>query len=88
MIRLYLCFDCGKLFWNPKDYTETHGLDYGPYEHFKGCPKCGGAYCKAYKCDECGKWITSDYIKVRGFRYCDSCFKEVELGEEDEKMVW
>lgn len=84
---MYLCFDCGKLFWNPKDYTETHGLDYGPYEHFKGCPKCGGAYCKAYKCDECGKWITSDYIKVRGFRYCDSCFKEVELGEEDEKMV-
>jgi hypothetical protein len=41
---MYKCLDCGRTFSTPKYWQETHGLDYGPYEQFSGCPFCGGDY--------------------------------------------
>ena len=80
----FVCLDCGLVFDDPVRYTETHGLEYGPYEHYYGCPKCRGAFTQAYKCDCCGEWIEGDYIRVGdNIRYCDNCCTQMELGDED-----
>jgi hypothetical protein len=82
--EMFVCLDCGRIFENPKHYRDSHGFDYGPYEQWDGCPSCGGAYAEAYECDECGRWITSEYIKtVSGQRICENCHRVVELGDED-----
>jgi hypothetical protein len=62
--RMYVCLDCQHIFEEGKHYVEAHGLDAPPYEEFDGCPKCGGAYVEAKKCDCCGEYITGDYIKT------------------------
>ena len=71
---MYLCLDCNKLFEEPRRYVETHGLDYPPYESWKGCPECGGAYVETFECAQCGRWITGDYIDVDGTLICDGCY--------------
>lgn len=80
---MYVCLECRKVFEEPAQWTETHGLEYGPYEEFDGCPYCHSAYTKAHKCDCCDEWITSMYTKIDdGKRYCNSCHCSMELGEE------
>ncbi len=72
---MYLCLDCDKLFEEPRDYTETHGLDSPPYETWSGCPECAGAYVETFKCDECGEWITGEYIELASrAKICDTCY--------------
>ena len=81
---MLVCLDCGQIFSEPKHYTETHGLEREPFESWFGCPECGGAYVETYECDECGHWITGDYIKlVSDERICEDCYTTYELGEED-----
>lgn len=48
----FRCRDCGEVFDTPKEWVETHGLDYGPYERWSGCPACGGAFEEYYGEDE------------------------------------
>ena len=80
---MFVCLDCGYTFEYTRHYVETHGLDAPPYEEWDGCPSCGGAYTEAQKCDECGEWITSSYIKLHsGKRFCEECYTVYELGEE------
>lgn len=80
---MFVCIDCGKIFSNPRNYVESHGLDTPPYESWKGCPSCGGAYTEAFECDECGCWITGEYIKTKnGQRICENCYTTCELGDE------
>ena len=81
-MKLFVCIECGNLFETPDEWEETHGLDHGPYEHWTGCPACGGRYTDAHRCDECEEWIVDDYIKVGGKRYCSECCLPMELGEE------
>ena len=81
-IELFVCIDCGKTFEEPKYWEETHGLDHGPYERWSGCPHCYGAYVETYQCDCCGEWITDTYIIINKDRYCQDCYRTVELGEE------
>ena len=52
---MYICNDCGSTFSVAKMFVERHGLDGPPYEHFSGCPYCGGAFEDAdeVKDDEC-----------------------------------
>jgi hypothetical protein len=72
---MYLCRHCGNVFEEPGRYTETHGLDYPPYEEYYGCPICGGAYIKTMECCDCGEWITGKYIKLSdGTVFCDICY--------------
>lgn len=81
---MWLCIDCGHIFEEPLRWEERYGFDYGPFEKFSGCPKCGESYVKAYKCDECNKWIQGTYIKTTsGQRICENCYITYELGEED-----
>lgn len=79
---MYICLDCQRLFGQPKEWEETHNLDTPPYEHWSGCPYCQSDYAEAYRCDNCGRWIESDYIKINDNRYCECCFDKYELGEE------
>lgn len=73
--QFYVCLECGCVFQNPKEYTERHGLDTPPYEHFSGCPSCGSAYVPAIFCDNCGEAIRGDYVKVKnGEVFCDECY--------------
>ena len=82
-IELFVCIDCGKKFEEPKYWEETHGLDYGPYEQWSGCPYCYGAYAETYECNCCGEWITGDYIKTNNNeRFCENCIIHYEIGEE------
>ena len=76
---MYICFDCGELFEEPKHYVETHGLDYPPYETWKGCPVCGGAYDDAMECSICGNYITGDYIEDDGVFVCDNCYEDEDF---------
>lgn len=72
---MYLCLDCGKLFETPTHYTEAHGLDAPPYETWMGCPVCGGAYVETMRCEQCGEWITGEYIELNdGQCVCDECY--------------
>lgn len=83
MIKLFVCLECGKIFEQPVDYVEKHGLDTPPYEEFSGSPCCAGAYTEAHKCDCCGEWIVSSYVKINdGERYCEDCFSIKELDDE------
>ena len=78
----YICLDCGCIFEEPESYTETHGLDYPPYEEYCGCPSCGGGYTETYICDCCGSFIETDtYVQIGDERYCENCFVIKELGE-------
>ena len=80
---VYVCFDCGTLFSDPKRWVEAHGLPEPPYEEWYGCPFCGGTYTEAFECDNCGNYITDSYIKLEdGSRYCHECYCEFELGDE------
>ena len=76
---MYICLDCGELFEEPKHYVETHGLDYPPYEAWKGCPYCGGAYVDAFECIVCGNWVTGDYVEVDGYVVCENCYEEEDV---------
>ena len=79
----FICTDCFEIFEHPKQYTETHGLYAPPYEVWMGCPCCGGPYTRAHKCDECGEWITGEYVKLKsGERFCEGCYTLYEIGEE------
>ena len=81
---MFVCLDCGKIFQNASHYIESHGFDSPPYEQRDGCPSCGGAYTETHECDECGKWITGEYIKTAsGRRVCENCYSVMDLGEED-----
>ena len=73
---MYICLDCGYIFDEPTRYSESHGLDSPPYEEWKGCPKCAGAYEETFPCDVCGKWINGEYIELKdGTTICDDCYK-------------
>ena len=80
----YICLDCNETFNVPKLYVETYGLDTPPYKEYYACPFCGGAYVKAYECDECNHWITGEYIKTAsGQRICENCYNTMEIGDEE-----
>ena len=83
MNKMLVCLDCGNIFDEPKRWEETHGLEYGPYEHWSGCPDCGGAYVEAHRCDGCGEWIaTETYVKMGNERYCEDCFEICDLADD------
>lgn len=80
----YICLDCDRTFDEPRRYVETHGLNTPPYEVFYICPYCGGDYVEAHECDECGRWITGDYIKTASDRrICENCYITYAIGEEN-----
>ena len=77
---MYICLDCGHIFDEPKEWVETHGFDYGPYEEWSGCPRCGGAYEKAVECDICGEYYRKSEL-TDGL--CDNCYEEEEEDYND-----
>ena len=80
---MFVCYDCSSTFDEPKIWTETHGLNTGPYESLAGCPHCGGAFTETYRCDACNEWIVGPYIKLNsGERICEECYTTYEIGEE------
>ena len=80
----FLCCECNLIFDEPKVWTNKHGLDTPPYERYAGCPVCGGTFATTYKCDACGEWIVSEYVKTDdGQRFCENCYHTYEIGEED-----
>ena len=84
VIKLFVCCDCGRIFEQPMNYRERHGLDTLPYEEFSGSPCCAGAYTEAHRCDCCSEWITGSYVKTNdGERFCENCIISYELGEEE-----
>ena len=81
---MFVCTDCGNVFEEPRVWKESHGLNYGLYEYFSECPYCGGDYAETHECDICGEWIVDKYIKTDdGRRFCDNCYLNMELGDED-----
>ena len=79
---MFICLECGYVFSEPEYWEETHGLDYGPYEKWSGCPRCRSSYAETYPCDRCGEWIDGAYIKIDDKRYCEYCYDKYEPGEE------
>lgn len=84
---MFVCLECGCVFCEDEARTwkEDRGECFGfpSYETYSGCPNCGSGYTTTYRCDYCGEWITGDYIKVENDnRYCENCFRHMELGGE------
>ena len=81
---MFICTECGKIFSNPARWKEDRGEYFGfpTCEEFVGCPYCHGVHTEAYQCDDCGKWITDTYIRVKHHRYCQDCYQIFELGDE------
>ena len=79
---MFVCLECGDVFSEPKYWTETHGLDYGPYESWSGCPCCNGSYTETYRCEICGEWITDTYVEIGDTKYCNECFVIKKLGDD------
>jgi hypothetical protein len=52
---MYICLECGSVFSDAGRFIETHGLERGPYEHYCGCPHCGGGFEEAVECSICGE---------------------------------
>ena len=44
---MFICLDCGSVFDEPEYFYDHHGMETPPYEVYKGCPGCGGAYTDA-----------------------------------------
>ena len=81
---MFICYECEHIFSEPKIWTEKHGLDTPPFEHYSGCPSCGGAFAETYKCDCCGNWIVGEYAELTdGSRYCEECYCVKRIGEDD-----
>ena len=79
---MHICLDCGILFENPKHHTETHGLDSPPYETWSGCPECGGTYVETARCDDCGEWITGEFVELNGGqRICEQCYTVKDVAD-------
>ncbi len=81
---MYVCLECYNTFEDLVEWEEKHGLDTPPYEHFVGSPCCYGNFTEALMCNCCGHPITTEgYIKTDdGERFCEDCFRHMELGEE------
>lgn len=78
----FICVDCGCVFQEPKQVVETHGLDSPPYEIFTVCPKCGGSFVEAKRCDHCTNYITDEYVEIEtGHCYCSKCYTLRSIGE-------
>jgi hypothetical protein len=81
--EMFVCTNCGYLFEEPDCWEEQHSLEYGPFEKWSGCPKCGETYTEAHKCDCCDEWIDDIYIKTEDDkRYCLECYRVYRPGEE------
>ena len=83
---MFVCVECGCIFDEDEVdvWEEKHGLNYGPYESWSGCPSCGGGYTEAHRCDGCSDWIIGQYVKLdNGERFCDNCFMIINVGDED-----
>lgn len=73
----YICLDCGYQFDEPRNYTETHGLDSPPYEHMSCCPVCGGSYDEAVECTDCGEAVPMSEAQElpNGDWLCENCYR-------------
>ena len=80
---MYICYNCGKTFEEPKLIIEKHGCESPPYESVTSCPYCGGSFTKTYQCDICHEYATDCYIKLTdGSIICDNCYTQYSIGEE------
>ena len=83
-MKQYVCLECGCVF-DEDDILhlyDTHGLDFGPYEHYACSPCCRESYVDAYECDCCGEIITTDqYVEIDDKKYCWDCVTIKRLEE-------
>lgn len=81
---MLICRDCGALFEQAAILIERHGLDTPPYEELLACPRCRSTDIHhAHRCDVCGEWIDSGYIKTAdGNHICDECYTRHDIEED------
>lgn len=87
---MYICCECGKVFYEPKEIREDSGweTEYGhvsAYHYSAACPYCGSAdFEEGEDCEICGRtFLTDDLYITDGLTYvCPDCYEEME---EDEK---
>lgn len=80
---MYICGDCGKLFEEPKGWSQNHGEPHLT-ERWSGCPKCGGGFDEAIRCSRCGKYFDAEETS---HGYCEDCLKEVVSDKFDYDLV-
>lgn len=73
---MYICLDCGYVFDDGEErvWREKHGLETPPYEEFRGCPVCGGAYEETtQRCKDCDEFVLSENLYEGR---CEKCLAE------------
>jgi len=83
-MSLYICTDCGATFDEPKEVTETHGLETPPYEKLLVCPEClSSDYDTAVMCGRCKTAVPSaGCYFVDNTHYCTKCFATLDLTDK------
>ena len=73
---MYKCMECGNIFdrGEEKHYTESHGEQFAPAEHWDGCQLCAGAFEETVRCDDCGAEHLPDELYAG--KWCESCLME------------
>lgn len=72
---MYICEDCGCVFFAPQRAEERHGLSGPPYERIAVCPSCGQmGFSYAEKCCICDS-ATAEYNLEAGC--CKRCAGEL-----------
>lgn len=72
----YICLECGRVFDEPKQYTESTP---GGLYHYPACPSCGGSYRPARQCWVCMEWENEEKCDYIDDAYiCEECQQEVE----------
>lgn len=74
---MYVCVECGYIF-NSYKINNNPCVCFGfpCSEKTKGCPKCGGSFTEAIKCNICREYIDGDYVELdNGSCVCDSCYR-------------
>lgn len=61
-----ICGDCKNIFEEGILWREPHG------EEIMGCPRCGGDYMTASRCERCG-----EYCDEIDLGFCSSCGNEI-----------
>lgn len=71
---MYICLKCKRLFEEPDVWREPHS------ELFAGSSCCQDDFIEAFRCVDCNRYITDNYIELSdGSKFCLDCASQKEL---------
>lgn len=68
---MLMCRECGHVFEMPGRHLDnSDSFEFSSLWEREGCPHCGGNFCEAKQCSQCGEYITPEQAR---FGLCADC---------------